>query len=65
LLSSEKKDQIIEDLLKTPVRKQFCQDFQIDEEKAHQVNSKKNLFLFLLISFVILNKKSSFILQSN
>ncbi len=61
------KIKIIEDLLKTPVANQFCQDFQIDEEKAHQVYFKKKpfLFLFLLISFVILNKKSSFILQSN
>ena len=36
------KIKIIEDFLKTPVANQFCQDFQIDEEQAHQVNLKEN-----------------------
>ena len=31
------KMKIIEDLLKTPVANQFCQDFQLTEEQAHQV----------------------------
>jgi len=40
------KIKIIENLLKTPVMNQFYQNFQIDEEKSHQVNSKKTFFYF-------------------
>lgn len=31
------KIKILEDLLKTPVANQFCQDFQLNEDQAHQV----------------------------
>ena len=44
------KVKIIEELLKTPVANQFCSEFQLTEDQAHQVYefpSKFNHFFFL------------------